>query len=76
MPSGCALGISPNDLEAIDRDHHRKCENCFQEVLLNWLRKKQRKTESELFAAVTKVNSRKNLMNATHYMYTAAIIVL
>ena len=49
---GCALGVSADDLEAIDRDHRGKCEDCFREVLLKWLRKRGSKTESELVQAI------------------------
>ena len=35
---GCTLGIGADDLEAIDRDRHGICEDCFLELLLKWLR--------------------------------------
>ena len=40
---GCALGICADDLEAIDRDRRGICEDCFQELLLKWLRKRGEK---------------------------------
>ena len=49
---GDGLGFSADDLEVIDINQRGKCEACFQELLLKWLRKDGIKTESELVEAI------------------------
>ena len=66
---GCALGISPDDLEAIDVDN-RKCEDCFREVLLRWLRLEVSKTESQLAKIC------ESQKNSTSFCYTAAFVII
>ena len=53
---GCALGVSAADLEAIEINQRGKCEDCFLQVLLRWLRKGGRKTESQLRQAIDLCN--------------------
>ena len=72
---GCALGVSGDDLEAIERDHRGKCDDCFRAVLLRWLRKKGNKTESELIKAIKAVKISKKQKN-NYFYYTAAFVVL
>ena len=45
---GCALGVNAADLETIEINQRGKCEDCFLQVLLNWLKEARGKTESEL----------------------------
>ena len=72
---GCALGVSGDDLEAIERDHRGKCDDCFRAVLLRWLRKKGNKTESELIKEIKAVKISKKQKN-NYFYYTAAFVVL
>ena len=70
---GCTLGISADDLEAIDKDN-RKCEDCFREVLLKWLRRQGNKTESELVEAIKAAKICES-QKKTSFYYTTAFVI-
>ena len=72
---GCTLGISADDLEAIDKDN-RKCEDCFREVLLKWLRRQGNKTETELIEAIKAAKVYESQKNTPFYYISAFVIVL
>ena len=69
---GCALGINPDDLDAIDIDN-RKCEDCFRELLLKWLRQPGRKAKPKLDQAIQKAYSN---LRFPSWVYIAIMIVM
>ena len=70
---GSALRISAGDLKAIEKDNRGICEDCFREVLLKWLRRQGRKTESELTKAAKIHESHNTIL---YFYYTVAFLIV
>ena len=73
---GCTLGVSAADLEAIEINQRGKCEDCFLQVLINWLRKGGRKTEEELRQAIDLCSVEEDASLFTNWICIAIMILL
>ena len=49
---GIELGIPPDTLEAISRDHPQSINNCFLEMISEWLRNSREPTWEDLISAL------------------------
>jgi hypothetical protein len=73
---GCSLGVSASDLEAIEINQHGKCEDCFRQLLINWLRKGGRKTEEELRQAIDLCNIEDDTSLFPNWIYITIMVLL
>ena len=73
---GCALGVSAADLEAIEINQRGKCEDCFLQILISWLRKGGRKTEEELRQAIDLCNVGEGASLFPNWRYITIFVLL
>ena len=63
-------------MEAIEINQRGKCEDCFLQVLANWLRKRGRKTEEGLRQAIDLCNVEEDASLFPNWRYIYTIVIL